>query len=345
MRQWQAIARGLALRAEERTPSVAQFLSEFGISGTERLRASADGADAPRAEAHVVPLPAAAPAASTVPPVPVARHVEEPTRGPQALRAIPLGREPLRPRQRRKAGVRGPLLFVVLVGVGAWIVLNYDAVRTGIANVGAPAPQQSIPIAQAASEPNSDATRSQIDQAEPTPPAAALGNEAEAHAVPAVEPSSPAEAELPTEIVERNVVAVVRDAPTPPAPASTERSERPIASTSSAAFRFTQPVVTIRENQVAAAVVIERSAASAPATIVWWTGDNTAVADEDYADLGQRTERFAADERSRSVFVPLVVDSVPERTESFYVYLGRYDAARSHLEALSSVRVDIRDDD
>ena len=104
-------------------------------------------------------------------------------------------------------------------------------------------------------------------------------------------------------------------------------------------------MVAFRENQAAAAIVIERSAASAPATIVWWTSDNTAVADKDYANLGQRTERFAAGEHSRTVFVPLVVDSLPERTESFYVYLGRYDAGRSHLALLSSVRVDIRDDD
>ena len=355
IRQWQAIARGLALPRAQRTPSIAQFLSEFGISGTERLRAPADPADASRSQAHVVPLHAVAPPSPTVPPA--ARDVEAPLRAPVAPRAPTVRRasvadyEPWRPPERRNgARLSSLLVIVVLAGVGALVTLNYDAVRARtselIGNRGAAtAPQQSGPTAPTVSEAELGATGSPIDQPEPEPPAAALDNGAEANAAPAVALPPPAEAQLPTETVERNVVAGVRDTPTPTAPAPRERSEQPIASASRPAFRFTQPVVTIRENQAAATVVIERSGANAPATIVWWTSDNTAVADEDYADLGQRTERFAADEQSRSIFVPLVVDALPERTESFYIYLGRYDAARSHLAPVSSVRVDIRDDD
>ena len=91
VRQWQAIAHGLALPRAQRTPSVAQFLSEFGISGTERLRAPADPADSPRSQAHVVSLHAVASAPATVPRA--ARDVEapiSPPRGQRCARASPI---------------------------------------------------------------------------------------------------------------------------------------------------------------------------------------------------------------------------------------------------------------
>jgi hypothetical protein len=246
------------------------------------------------------------------------------------------------------------LLLVALVGIGALVFSNYDALRASASDfieevVVATAPQQTTPTAQTASGAETRATELPIDQAEPEPPgAAAAEDDAETNAVAAAEPSSPADAQLPLETVERNPVVGVQEAtaPVPPSvPESAEESSRPSASSRGSGFRFAQQVVTIREGQVAAAVLIERAEAGAPATVVWWTSDSTAVADEDYADLGQRTERFRAGEQSRTIYVPLVADALPERTESFYVYLGRYDASRSHLEPLSQIRVDIRDDD
>src|SRR5690606_16255691 len=40
-RRWQAIARGLELEVAERTPSVAEFLAELGVTGHEELPRSA----------------------------------------------------------------------------------------------------------------------------------------------------------------------------------------------------------------------------------------------------------------------------------------------------------------
>lgn len=350
-RQWQAIARGLALQRAQRTPSIAEFLRQFGISGTERLRAPTNPPDGPLPQAHVV-----AHALPTMPPA--VRDVDAPLGAPEELRAIDADREPRRPQQPRKTGVRlrSLVLLVVLVAAGATVFLNYDALRAGtsalVANFGAAtAPQQSTPTAQTVNESESDGAGLPIEQAEPQPVAAASADDAAASADD-VEPNAvlpaelPPEAHLPSDVVEQNGVAAVQNAPVPlAAPASAGQSDLPIASSSGPAFRFTQRVVTVSESQAAAAVVIERSEASAPATIVWWTSGDTAVADEDYADLGQRTERFEADERRRTVYVPLVADALPEGTESFYVYLGQYDAAGSHLALLSSVRVDIHDDD
>jgi hypothetical protein len=55
-RRWQALARGLALHREQRTPTVAEFLHEFGITGTERLRKTVSGVAATR-RAPVLPEP------------------------------------------------------------------------------------------------------------------------------------------------------------------------------------------------------------------------------------------------------------------------------------------------
>ena len=111
-------------------------------------------------------------------------------------------------------------------------------------------------------------------------------------------------------------------------------------------FGFDRPVVTVSEGMSAVSIVIRRTGdASLPASVVWWLSDQTAKADEDYADLGQRTERFAAGEDSRAIFIPLIGDSVPEPTESFFVYVGRGEASRSHVEVLSSAQIDVDDDD
>jgi hypothetical protein len=110
-------------------------------------------------------------------------------------------------------------------------------------------------------------------------------------------------------------------------------------------FRFVNSVITVSEGQGAAPVMIERSDETAPASLVWWTSADTAVAGEDYADFGQSTETFAAGEKSRVLLVPLVSDSVREDREGFHVYLGRFDARERQLELLATTRVEISDDD
>jgi hypothetical protein len=109
---------------------------------------------------------------------------------------------------------------------------------------------------------------------------------------------------------------------------------------------FAQPVITVREGQSAASIVIRRSGdTSNGLTVTWWPSDGTAVVDSDYADVGRRTERFAPGEDSRTILVPLIDDNAREQTESFDVYVGRAGAASNHVDVLSSARVDIVDDD
>ena len=110
-------------------------------------------------------------------------------------------------------------------------------------------------------------------------------------------------------------------------------------------FAFDLPVVTVSERTGAVSIVVRRSGdLSVPASVIWWASDDTARADDDYAELGRRVERFAAGEDVRTILIPLISDSAPERTEAFFVYLGRGEG-RNHLDVLSSTRVDIADDD
>jgi hypothetical protein len=127
--------------------------------------------------------------------------------------------------------------------------------------------------------------------------------------------------------------------PTPPAPA-------PAAVAGPTRFAFQQDVVTVRESDVAARIVIRRSGSLAgAASVSWWTADGTAVADGDYADLGARIERFASGEASRTVFVPLTNDAVAEQAKSFRVMLGAVEGESTAGRLTGETRVDIVDDD
>ena len=104
--------------------------------------------------------------------------------------------------------------------------------------------------------------------------------------------------------------------------------------------------MTVKESDKMVRVEVHRlDAKDTSGSVVWWLGSATATEDNDYGKLGQHTERFAPGEETRTLYIPLIDDKEPERTESFYVYLGRYSPQKKHLDALASVRIDIVDDD
>jgi hypothetical protein len=78
-----------------------------------------------------------------------------------------------------------------------------------------------------------------------------------------------------------------------------------------------------------------------PASVVWWTTDGTAVADEDYAVLGARVARFAVGADTQVLLVPLIADSVPEPRESFFIDLGAERAGGPAMQ----LEVVVLDDD
>ncbi|HSM31097.1 MAG TPA: Calx-beta domain-containing protein, partial [Woeseiaceae bacterium] len=80
-------------------------------------------------------------------------------------------------------------------------------------------------------------------------------------------------------------------------------------------------------------------------TIVWWTADDTAIADRDYIPLEQPVIAFASGEEAETLHVPLINDGLPEPRETFHVYLGQRNPQSGQLEPIARVRVDVNDDD
>ena len=104
---------------------------------------------------------------------------------------------------------------------------------------------------------------------------------------------------------------------------------------------FEQDVVIAYEGQNMAPLSIRRNGPLDVATsVLWWTGDNTAIADRDYAELGVRKETFAAGEERMTVYVPLISDSVRENRESFYAFVGSDTATKNVADRIEVVVMD-----
>jgi Protein kinase domain/Calx-beta domain len=373
--RWAAIAHGLAFLRSERTRSIREYLDALGLTGQERLRAGAD-ADAqsaapPAAEYAPAPPPIRAAAPPAWPTAPPDEDVVVPRRA-RARRAVSDAAAWLQAQQHYevpnpgKGALRATVAFAALALIAAFAFIYRDALRgatmelmaafappqpstlqparpavePGAADAAPPAVQDA-PAAAASAQPQAGGVQPPAapqagdpqQQARVTPPqqgGAAPGATAPAQA----EGASSAPARSPAE---QPPLAPSEDAAPGVADGASAQSRMP---------EFERSSVTVREGDSAAALVIRRIGdTSSPVTVTWWPSDQNAVADQDYADLGHRVERLAAGEERRTILVPLIGDSAPERTESFYVYLGRANASRSELSVTSSVRVDIVDDD
>ncbi len=334
--QWKAFARALSVHRDDRTPNVAQFLDEFGVTGIERLRSIVS------ASAEVKPAHASARE-------PVTRR---PAGSLVAERAAPA--EP-----KRSGFAAGFLLVLAVAGLGALAFTYQDPLREAAANVMAAIDAQlQGKTAAATAETNLAAPDARLQQAaavtDPEPalvlaPGAIAPENADTDTAVVAEsaPTSTAAAtEVPSQPEPTATVAAAGTASAIPAvSAPAPAVVAPAATPGPTRFSFNQPLTTVRENEVAARIVIRRSGDTrGAAAVAWWTGNGTAIADDDYADLGARVERFEPGEQSRTVYVPLTNDSIAESTKSFDVYLGRGEAAQDG-PPLSSMRVDIVDDD
>jgi len=85
-------------------------------------------------------------------------------------------------------------------------------------------------------------------------------------------------------------------------------------------FEPEQPVLTVSAAAPSAAITIRRhGGVDGSTTFVWWTSDGTAIADEDYINLGARIEKLAAGEQTRTIHVPIIHDPKRRGQGSFYV--------------------------
>jgi len=107
---------------------------------------------------------------------------------------------------------------------------------------------------------------------------------------------------------------------------------------------FATTKVTAREGQSMVVLDIVRTSGDGPASVVWWTTDDTAHAREDYASFGKRVEQLGPADNGRRIIIPIVSDSLREATEHFKVHI----AARSEgtrIGAIDTVDVTLLDDD
>lgn len=152
----------------------------------------------------------------------------------------------------------------------------------------------------------------------------------------AVDTGPPAPPRAAAEPAESAVAAAPAPAPAPapPAPPEPER------------FSFLSEVAFVSERDAGATIRIRRTGGTlGPSAVRWWTSPGTAVPGSDYADLGVVTERFAAGEVTRSIYVPIVGDSNREPGESFYVNLATSAEPGAPREVAQRIEVVIEDDD
>lgn len=359
-REWRALANALTVHRDDRTPSIQQFLDEFGVGNTQKLKSVVATASAP-ATTYDVPPPTYT---AADPPPSLARPV--------------LGKRTAReaPERRGTAGKVFALLLVIGLGIAAWYyqepltTFSTDLMAEVQARMNAERAPSDRASAPAPSTGNVDAplaTAPAVTDPEPAmvlAPGATVPAEMKS-AVPAAREPASAPPKEPVSTREKPVAKNAEPAPPPPAivkpppsvagdtPAEDVPAPAPpmVVATAPLAptpvpgptrFSLQQSVVTVREGDVAARVTIRRSGnLSGTASVSWWTEEGTARADADYADLGARIERFEPGEASRTVYVPLTNDAVREPAKSFRVLLGRGEGS----DIAADMRVDIVDDD
>jgi hypothetical protein len=238
------------------------------------------------------------------------------------------------------------------------------------AAIEAPGQAEAEPVRDApeyAAVPDSDAeTADEIDAAAnagpvpDTPASAALSNsdaetpvdgDVAANAQPV--PDTPASAALSNTDaatpVEGDVAANAEPVPDTPASAALSNSdaETPVdgdVAAKAPASTLIQSLVTVSEGDGAARIAFRRPVGTT-GTVVWWTADETAIAESDYIALEQPVVGFAAGEEAETLHVPLINDGLPEPGETFYVFLGQRNPQSGQLERIARIRVDINDDD
>jgi hypothetical protein len=126
-------------------------------------------------------------------------------------------------------------------------------------------------------------------------------------------------------------------APPPPPPPPPPEPE---------SFEVSVRTVTVSEREAGARITVRRRGGSLrESSILWWTEDGTALAGNDYADLGRINERFSAGEAARTIYVPIIGDAAREATETFYVNLDLNTPDSERLEPIVRVEVSVTDDD
>lgn len=364
--RWNAL-RAALLPHESRTRTIRQFLAGMGLLRRGALRRAqalapepAPRRASPPREAFDAPVTRRRDTDRTVP---RRTHVREPVADGVAGRLL------------RRAVVAGAVMALLIVFVAAGLTLGRD----GFESLTAALTTRPAPL-DPAGGPAADPAAVEVGEA-PRAPAPAPSENPAGDTALATAPRGGDAADAP--VPESAPIRLAPDAPAadpaddtmatrestdgaeadaepreaaPERPAAAAEPQRAVAAVdvpppataaaaTPSALGFGRPEVVATEGQSVVPIEIRRGNAAGQMTVVWWTSDGSATAPDDYADFGRVVETFQDGERSRTVFIPITADSLPESTESFDVNMGELTPSGNQRGELRTATVTIIDDD
>ncbi|NNC77232.1 MAG: protein kinase, partial [Woeseiaceae bacterium] len=369
--EWNALSAALTFDREQRTPSVADFIRDFGIRGTEQLRSNLSQLARHESivypeekETQLVTKPLDAvrvtttktPVATTTPVVAV-DPISTDEYTPPAAKKI---RKNASPR-------RAAFLGVALAALGAWLYVGQP--QEQVENlIGYLDRDLNLPItartAGPASTPLADRVEPvAIETAEPDdiPVAAEPAATDDANLSVSIAPGSapdpngandetvaalvePADEVEPVDLSTIDETAINDDADANLAANELVPDGEATPSQVQAEAGFANSVIIVGERDIAARIEL-LNVENATNPLVWWTREHSAIADSDFIPVNEQAVADVSTDEGSILHVPLVNDSLPELRESFFVNLGARDPRQGQIERIATVRVDIIDDD
>lgn len=350
--EWSALRLALSFDREQRTSSVADFMRDFGIRGTERLRPTLDQParhehivypaieETPQMTNQAVPAHGTATAAPVADVDPVALNESGPTK--------------VRPNRKRVSPRRAVFLGILLAALGAWsyygqpqeqveslisyIDANFDILRTsqsdGTVKIPIPDPVESVstdrvaPVDYPAATAPAASDEDTLADAEAIVPTLAQPTDRPELADPSIGENTTGTGDQVTNFTANEVLA--------------DNAAEPMQMEPEVGFA--ESVVSVPERDGTARIALVHIEYSAM-PLIWWTSEDSARADTDFISVEQQAVADVSTEGDSVLYIPLVNDSLPEPRESFFVNLGVRDFQQGRIERIATVRVDIIDDD
>ncbi len=363
--EWNALRLALSFEHDKRTSSVTDFMRDFGILGTERLRPATDQPVIYETDTYaaVEEAPSIAEVAVPVQGIATAAPVA-------AVDPFSWDEDDLTPaRSRRNGGhrLRTAFLGTLLAGLVAWTyygqpeehfanVIGYvdetmDLGLTkygdGVTDVRTTDPGQ--PVLADRGIPNADSPVTEPTASIETALADSEENNSESEPANAIEESVSAAEETsdqpaPAEpLTVENMTDTVDEA-------TDEKAGEVLAGSDAESTRaetdmvVVDPFVSVSERDAAARITLQHNT-NPTMQLTWWTSEGTAIADQDFIAGKQQIVTGALLGEDNILHVPLINDSVPEPRESFFVNLELRNTEHGKIERIATVRVDIIDDD
>ena len=318
-REWEALHLALAFDDKQKMSSVADFMSELGIQGTETIQPPIEQVATQKSVAH--------PATAEATPIrqPAAPGQANSTSAPVTVIDADLVIEdwPSNAGRAHKGNhaLRTVFLGMLLAALSAWSYFGQPEKRV-------------VDLLSFLEE------RTDVGLGEPSDGSIEI---VEIKPDPIAVPADAA----PEAIVQ----ATEDDDTTDPGDEATISAAGELTADAAANQMSTEPevvvdgsVVSVSEGDGAARITPPRTEGS-DTPLIWWTIEQTATADMDYISIAQQPMADASFDESRTLYIPLVDDSQIEPPESFFVSFGRLNTQQGQIDRIATIRVDIIDDD